>query len=222
MPNGRLLLDQGDAAEHEADADIDGHVHVKFKEDGTELEVDDFTVLEAHDCRLVCITNADYAHGMGGRHDCVYRATIDEGPIAIQVVAFDTNPNSAKDTSGLRKYLADLLAEDDRSRAAVPSSTAQNMPAYEESATATPTRGSHSATSIAADPTGTTVGEFHCRPQPLHVQWCSMSPGRTWTDMLGAVARRPHSQRPPPRRSVAKTGADLRCFSRDVQRRSTR
>ena len=83
-------------------------------------------------------------------------------------------------------------------------------------------RGSHSATSIATDRTGTAVDELHCRPQSLHVQWCSTGPDPTWTDMLGAAARRPHSQRGPPRRSiVAKTGDVLRCFSRKVQRRST-
>ena len=90
------------------------------------------------------------------------------------------------------------------------------------SAVAEDTRGSHSATSIATDRTGTAVDELHCRPQPLHVQWCSTGPGPTWTDMLGAAARRPHSQRGPPRRSiVAKTGGVLRCSSRKVQRRST-
>jgi hypothetical protein len=40
-------------------------------------------------------------------------------------------------------------------------------------------RGSHPAALIATDPNGTTVEELHCRPQPPHVQWCSMSPGLT-------------------------------------------
>jgi len=137
MPNGRLLLDQGDAAKHDADADIDGRVRVRFEQGSVKLQLDDLTVLEARDFRFVCIRNADYAHGMGGCCECVYRATIDDRPIAIQCVEYDTNPNSAKDTSALRKYLADLLAEDDRSREAPPSA-AQDGPVHEENASATP------------------------------------------------------------------------------------
>jgi hypothetical protein len=44
---------------------------------------------------------ADYADG-GGRHEYIYRGTVDDGPIAIGI-ALDTDPTSGQDTSWLTR-----------------------------------------------------------------------------------------------------------------------
>jgi hypothetical protein len=109
MPGGELLVGEGDASDS-ARLEMDGwHLSVQF--DGrigklviqgtrANLLLDGVRVFDAHITGR-SIWFADYVDG-GGRHEYIYRGTVDDGPIAIGV-ALDTDPTSSQDTSWLAR-----------------------------------------------------------------------------------------------------------------------
>jgi hypothetical protein len=105
MPNGRLLVGERDDTDGGQLRFEQGRGELVFEGNTVTLKIDGRTVFE-RDVKIGMMRNIDYLDG--GRHDCLYRATIDEGPIAIGIVDFDTNPISAKDTSWLEKSLGEL------------------------------------------------------------------------------------------------------------------
>src|SRR5262249_35153778 len=105
----RAALGEGDASDSSRLEIDEWHLSVRF--DGqvgklviqgsrANLLVDGLSAFDAH------ITGgatffADYTDG-GGRHEYIYRGTVDEGPIAIGI-ALDTDPTSGQDTSWLTR-----------------------------------------------------------------------------------------------------------------------
>jgi hypothetical protein len=109
MPAGELLVGEGDASDSSR-REIDGwHLSVRF--DGqlgklviqgsrANLLLDGLSVFDAHITgRATCFV--DYVDG-GGRHEYIFRGTVDDGPIAIGI-ALDTDPTSGQDTSWLTR-----------------------------------------------------------------------------------------------------------------------
>jgi hypothetical protein len=108
MPDGKLLVGDSDS-DDPAMPHMDGwRLSVRFDGRTGELVVqgskanlllDGFAVFDVHNVTGGATCFADYVDG-GGRHEYVYRATVDDGAIAIGI-ALDTNPTNVKDTSWL-------------------------------------------------------------------------------------------------------------------------
>jgi hypothetical protein len=108
MPARELLVGEGDADDSSIPG-IDGwHLSVRF--DGrvgklviqgsrANLLLDGLSIFDAHISGGITRV-VDY--GDGGRHEFIYRATVDDEPIAIGI-ALDTDPTSRHDTSWLTR-----------------------------------------------------------------------------------------------------------------------
>jgi hypothetical protein len=114
MPDGKLLVGEGDS-DDELMPHIDGwHLDVRFDGRVGKLDVQDnkanlllggLAVFDAHNVTGGATLFADSVDG--GRHEYVYHANVDDGPIAIGI-ALDTDPTSRKDTSWLTRAAREL------------------------------------------------------------------------------------------------------------------
>ena len=107
MPAGELLVGEGDASdssrleidEWRLSVRFDGHVgELVIQGSRANFLVDGLSIFDAHITGGATLF-ADYADG-GGRHEYIYRGTVDDGSIAIGI-ALDTDPTSGQDTSWL-------------------------------------------------------------------------------------------------------------------------